>query len=252
MLSSELADVAGVTVRMLRHYHQMGLLPEPPRSAGGYRQYDVGHLVRLLRITRLTALGVPLAGIPAVLDDPAAAERLLDELDRKTAAEIDRLTARRESIAVLRRTGSPPDLPPDLAALRSPGVQEPPMNRHQHEHLLLAVHLLEEAGRAEFMAVLSTSTPAIAPLAARLYALDADTPEDDLTKLVGDMADLLKPMTAELREPPRLDRRAKALLDELSEQNLPPVQCLVLRRVEQRLAQAGPESRATLPEAARE
>ena len=35
MLSSELAELAGVTVRTLRHYHQIGLLPEPPRTAGG-------------------------------------------------------------------------------------------------------------------------------------------------------------------------------------------------------------------------
>ena len=50
MLSSELAELAGVTVRTLRHYHQIGLLPEPPRSTGGYRRYNVSDLVRLLRI----------------------------------------------------------------------------------------------------------------------------------------------------------------------------------------------------------
>jgi DNA-binding transcriptional MerR regulator len=69
MLSGELAELAGVTVRTLRHYHQIGVLPEPPRSAGGYRHYDVRHVVRLLRITRMTALGVPLAALPEVLDD---------------------------------------------------------------------------------------------------------------------------------------------------------------------------------------
>ncbi|MEV4016841.1 MerR family DNA-binding transcriptional regulator [Nonomuraea angiospora] len=37
MLSSELAELAGVTVRTLRHYHQIGLLPEPRRASGGYR-----------------------------------------------------------------------------------------------------------------------------------------------------------------------------------------------------------------------
>ncbi|GAB2496111.1 DNA-binding transcriptional MerR regulator [Nocardiopsis aegyptia] len=64
MLSSELAELAGVTVRTLRHYHQIGLLPEPPRWTGGYRRYDAGDLVRLLRITRLTALGVRLSVLP--------------------------------------------------------------------------------------------------------------------------------------------------------------------------------------------
>src|SRR5688500_19694620 len=98
MLSGELAELAGVTVRTLRHYHQIGVLPEPPRSAGGYRHYDVRHVVRLLRITRMTALGVPLAALPEVLDDPQATGRLLDELDQQAVAEIDRLTGRRASI----------------------------------------------------------------------------------------------------------------------------------------------------------
>ncbi|MBN6042218.1 MerR family transcriptional regulator [Amycolatopsis sp. 195334CR] len=237
MLSGELAEVAGVTVRTLRHYHQIGLLPEPPRSAGGYRHYDVGHLVRLLRITRLTALGVPLSEIPAVLDDPAAAERLLDDLDRDAAAEIERLTARRENIAVLRRTGSPPDLPPDLAAFRS--SPEESMARYEHEQLLLVAHLLDEAGHAELITLLTAGTSAVAPLTARFYALDADPPEDEVAQLVDDLVALLGPMTAGLTELARLDGRAAALLDELSEQNLRPVQHRVLRRVGQRLEQPG-------------
>jgi DNA-binding transcriptional MerR regulator len=34
---SRLAAYAGVTVRALRHYHQIGLLPEPERDHSGYR-----------------------------------------------------------------------------------------------------------------------------------------------------------------------------------------------------------------------
>ena len=35
----QLAAYAGVTVRTVRHYHQIGLLPEPERDASGYRRY---------------------------------------------------------------------------------------------------------------------------------------------------------------------------------------------------------------------
>jgi DNA-binding transcriptional MerR regulator len=35
----ELADLAGVTVRTIRHYHAKGLLAEPPRDPSGYRRY---------------------------------------------------------------------------------------------------------------------------------------------------------------------------------------------------------------------
>ena len=34
---SQLARHAGVTIRAVRHYHQIGLLPEPERDASGYR-----------------------------------------------------------------------------------------------------------------------------------------------------------------------------------------------------------------------
>ncbi|GGV18128.1 hypothetical protein GCM10010182_44270 [Actinomadura cremea] len=116
MRSSELAALAGVTVRTLRHYHQIGILDEPERSVNGYRDYDVRHLSRLVRITRLAELGLPLAALPDVLDDPEAAETLLDELDRQAAAEIERLTSRRADIARVRRHGAMPDLPPEMAA----------------------------------------------------------------------------------------------------------------------------------------
>ena len=35
----QLAAYAGVTTRAVRHYHQVGLLPEPERDASGYRTY---------------------------------------------------------------------------------------------------------------------------------------------------------------------------------------------------------------------
>ena len=52
MKSSEIAKLAGVSVRTLRHYHAIDLLPEPPRGENGYRDYGAGDLVRLLRIKR--------------------------------------------------------------------------------------------------------------------------------------------------------------------------------------------------------
>jgi DNA-binding transcriptional MerR regulator len=45
----QLASYAGVTTRAVRHYHQIGLLPEPERDAFGYRSYDAAAVVRLIR-----------------------------------------------------------------------------------------------------------------------------------------------------------------------------------------------------------
>lgn len=240
MLSSELAELAGVTVRTLRHYHQIGLLPEPPRTAGGYRHYDVGHLVRLLRITRLTALGIELSALPAVLDNTAAADELLADLDRRAAAEIERLTARRADIAALRRTGSPPDLPPEWAARRSPAAGLPAdMARYEHEQLVLAGHLLGRGDPASLAALLGGAgeEPAVsAALTARFYALDDDTPHDEVTALVGELVARLRPVLARLAGLPPVDARAAALLAELTERTLRPAQRVVLSRVQGRLA----------------
>ena len=42
-----LASYAGVTIRAVRHYHQIGLLSEPERDASGYRTYDAVAVVML-------------------------------------------------------------------------------------------------------------------------------------------------------------------------------------------------------------
>lgn len=78
MRSTELAQLAGVTVKTLRHYLKTGLLAEPVRSENGYRDYDVFDLVRLLRIRRLSRLGLPLKRIKELLDGEGQRDSALD------------------------------------------------------------------------------------------------------------------------------------------------------------------------------
>ena len=59
MRSNEVAKLAGVTVRTLRHYHQLGLLSEPPRRANGYRDYSPADVARVLRIKPWPAWAFP-------------------------------------------------------------------------------------------------------------------------------------------------------------------------------------------------
>lgn len=238
MRSSELAELGGVTVRTLRHYHQIGLLPEPPRSAGGYRDYDVGHLVRLLRITRMTALGLPLSALPAVLDDPVAADELLDELDRRAAADIERLTARRSAIAALRRAGAPPDLPPELSSwLSDPAAGTPAdMARFEHEQLILAGHLLGDGGPAGFAALLGDGAAVPAALSERFYGLGPGTPDAEVVALVDELVAHLAPVVARLAEVAPPGSQASVLLAELTERTLRPEQHRVLCQVQRRLA----------------
>jgi MerR family transcriptional regulator, thiopeptide resistance regulator len=66
----DLASAAGLTVRALHHYEDIGLLNPAARTAAGHRLYDAGSVERLYRITRLRRLGLSLDQIASALDDP--------------------------------------------------------------------------------------------------------------------------------------------------------------------------------------
>lgn len=123
---SQLAAYAGVTVRAVRHYHHVGLLPEPGRDHSGYRSYDATHVIRLVRIRTLAAAGVPLARVEALLDaDPAEFADAVAEIDRRLRAEVRELQEHRRRIARLVAGDSlvlPPEVVDYLDRLRSAGV----------------------------------------------------------------------------------------------------------------------------------
>ncbi len=66
----EVAELAGVTVRTLHHYDEIGLLRPAERSEAGYRLYRDEQLERLQQILMHRALGLPLEAIAAILDAP--------------------------------------------------------------------------------------------------------------------------------------------------------------------------------------
>ncbi|MET9362472.1 MerR family transcriptional regulator [Streptomyces sp. NPDC006632] len=103
MRISELAALTGVTTRAVRHYHQLGLLPEPGRLPNGYRQYTVRDAVALARIRRLTELGLGLDEVRGVIADDAGNElaAVLRELDADLARQEARIAARRARLAAL-------------------------------------------------------------------------------------------------------------------------------------------------------
>ena len=69
MRVAEIAELTGTTVRTVRYYHSLGLLPVPGER-GGWRDYDLSHVARLSRIRWLVQAGVSLEIIARVLDEP--------------------------------------------------------------------------------------------------------------------------------------------------------------------------------------
>jgi DNA-binding transcriptional MerR regulator len=68
MRSGQLAAAAGVNLQTLRYYERRGLLPEPPRTLGGYREYG-DDAVALLRVIKAAQrLGFTLDEVAELLD----------------------------------------------------------------------------------------------------------------------------------------------------------------------------------------
>ena len=67
----KLAELAGVTTRTLRWYHRISLLTPSRIGENGYRYYGGAEVDRLQQILFYRALGVELARIGAILDDPS-------------------------------------------------------------------------------------------------------------------------------------------------------------------------------------
>jgi DNA-binding transcriptional MerR regulator len=98
----QLASYAGVTIKAVRHYHQRGLLAEPPRDASGYRRYTAQHAIDLVKIRTLAEAGVPLARVKELLAaDTVGFEAAIAEIDRNLQRRAQDLLRTRERIANL-------------------------------------------------------------------------------------------------------------------------------------------------------
>ena len=67
MTRGELARRTGRNLETIRYYEKIGLLPEPRRSDGGYRQYEAAHERRLRFIMRARELGFGIEEIRGLL-----------------------------------------------------------------------------------------------------------------------------------------------------------------------------------------
>jgi DNA-binding transcriptional MerR regulator len=65
------AELAGVTVRTLHHYDEIGLLRPSARTVAGYRAYSAGDVERLREVLAYRRLGFGLREIADLVDDPA-------------------------------------------------------------------------------------------------------------------------------------------------------------------------------------
>ncbi len=98
----QLAAYAGVTIKAVRHYHQRGLLEEPPRDSSGYRRYSAQHAIDLVKIRTLAEAGVPLARVKELLvADPDQFAAAITQIDHNLQERVKELRRTRDRIARL-------------------------------------------------------------------------------------------------------------------------------------------------------
>lgn len=88
----ELAERAGISVRTLHHYDEIGLVVPSERTPGGYRSYRPADVERLAHVLAYRACGMPLEDIRIALDE--SGDGLIDHLTR----QLDLINARLDAL----------------------------------------------------------------------------------------------------------------------------------------------------------
>ncbi|WP_218926026.1 MerR family transcriptional regulator [Xylanimonas oleitrophica] len=230
-----LADLAGVSLRTVRHYHDMGLLPEPVRRSNGYKEYDVSHLVTVLRIRRMSTLGFSLEQIGAMLDAPHDADAVLRDLDAELEATIARLQRARTEIAALRRL----DVTPDIGVQTHTLMDTLGHDRYSRDVAVVLTHVLPEQDLDLAAAVMADAARELGDLHDEFAALDGDSSIEEIAALASRVVEEIGALVAarpELAEAPAPSRAhlTEALLEAVNA-GLNPAQTAVLNLAMSRL-----------------
>lgn len=235
---NDVARLAGVTTRAVRHYHRVGALPEPARRANGYRDYTTSDLARLLRVRRMVTAGVPLRRI-AELDWSAPVEVAAEFADvvvdlRRRRDEVEQ---RIVALEALMTTSDPHD--GALAALnrldaQANGALASVMDREREALSLLAAAGADTATMKvlerlyDDVAADPATQAALTETLQATAALTPDSPDSDVQAVATRLASLIPDAVVEIAGGVDLDDPdALAWADALAES---PVQREVLRR----------------------
>lgn len=98
----QLAKATGTAVETVRYYEKIGLLPEPPRTAGNYRSYGPDDVARLSFIRRARDLGFGLEQVRTLLDFADDRRRPCEEVDALARVQLEQVEQKIADLQALR------------------------------------------------------------------------------------------------------------------------------------------------------
>ncbi|MEY8654528.1 MerR family transcriptional regulator [Brachybacterium paraconglomeratum] len=229
-----LAQLAGTTIKTIRHYHAIGLLEEPSRAGNGYKQYETAHLVRLLQIARLRELGMPLADIAELETSGETFTQTLRTLDAQLAESIARSRELRAEIAELLEHHAEADVPAGFASVADA------LTPADRAIVMISERLFDEQGMEDLREIAAEHQEADDAF----NALPADADEEEIDAVAADLAPVLRTIHEEhpgTRNPPLGPERRSTLPDltQVVAELYNPAQVEVLRRAYVLARQAG-------------
>ncbi|MFJ5807232.1 MerR family transcriptional regulator [Streptomyces sp. NPDC093093] len=150
------AAFVGTTPRAIRHYHEIGLLPEPERGGDDRRRYGYDDMIRLLWIRKMADAGVALDDIRDAFADTASAgaagdhgiARILERLEDTLVAQEAELRRQRTAVRRMRVEGSRIGLLSDFVTGRLKSLPEGSLRQADLDSLLVTERMFGPLGAA--------------------------------------------------------------------------------------------------------
>lgn len=153
------AAFVGTTPRAIRHYHEIGLLPEPLRGGDDRRRYGYEDMIRLLWIRRTADAGIALDDIRDAFADTASAGAdsddsddgigsILERLEESLVAQEAELRRQRTAVQRMRTEGSRMGLLSDFVTSRLKSLPEGSLRQADLDSLLVTERIFGPLGAA--------------------------------------------------------------------------------------------------------
>lgn len=156
------ASFVGTTPRAIRHYEEIGLLPEPERGSDGRRRYGYDEIIRLLWIRKMADAGIALDDIRGAFADAGGGGAgaggdgggdqdvavVLERLERSLLAQEAELRRQRTAVQRMRSRGSRVGLLDDFVSSRLESLPEGSLRQADLDTLLVTERIFSPLGAA--------------------------------------------------------------------------------------------------------